>query len=158
MSTKYLVALTGAERTQLQALLHRGQLAAQTAVRARILLKADRAGGGPALTDAAIAAAVETSISSVERTRRAVATRGLTAALERALPRQTRPRRLDGEGEAQLVTLACSEPPPGQARWTLRLLAAKLVELEVVPSISPDTVRLTLKKTRSSPTASSSGA
>jgi transposase len=158
MSTKHLVRLSADERRALETLLHRGHPAAQMATRARILLHADRTPGGPVLTDAALTRAVGTSISTIERTRRAFAANGLTSALERALPRQTRPRRLDGEGEAQLLTLACSEPPVGQARWTLRLLAAKLVELEVVTGISPDTVRLTLKKTQSSPIASSSGA
>jgi len=158
MPTKHLVHLTGAQREKVRALLHRGRPPAQTAVRARILLKADRAPGGPALTDAAIAAAVETSVATVERTRRQFAAGGLPTALHRARPGRPRLRRLDGDGEARLTLLACSDPPTGHDRWSLRLLAARLVELEIVPSISPDTVRLTLKKTTSSPTVTSSGA
>jgi hypothetical protein len=157
MSTKHLVFLTVGERQTLEALIHRGHPAAQVATRARILLLADRSTGGPVVTDLAIVAALGTSCSTVERTRRVFATAGLTAALERAAPRTSRPHRLDGDGEARLIALACSEPPAGQARWTLRLLAAKLVEMEVVSGISPDTVRLTLKKTCSTPIASSNG-
>lgn len=158
MPAQHLVRLTPAERADLRARLHRGRITAQEQTRIRILLKADRAGGGPALTDQAIAAAVETSVSCVERTRRRFAEGGVTAAITRRPPTRVRPRRLDGAGEAQLVQLACSDPPTGHDRWTLRLLADRLVELETVPGISPETVRATLKKTTSSPIGSSSGA
>ena len=157
MPTKYVVRLTPSDRAHLKALLHRGAVPAQRATRIRILLKADRNATGPALTDRVIAEAVETSVSCVERTRRAFVTSGLEQTLRRARPTRTRARRLDGDGEARLVLLACSTPPAGHDRWSLRLLASRLVELEIVPGIAPETVRQTLKKTPCSPTGAGSG-
>ena len=147
---RYVVRLDEAERAFLTDLVSTGTAAARALTRARVLLKADQGPGGPGWTDERIAAALEVSVSTVERVREALVTEGLDAALWRRRP-PARPRKLDGAGEAHLVALACSAPPAGRARWTLRLLADKLVELEVVEAICPETVRLALKKTRSSP-------
>jgi transposase len=125
-----------------------GKAAAQKLTHARILLKADRADGGPDWTDGRIAEAVEVSTATVERVRQRFVEDGLEAALVRK--KQARPSRervLDGAAEARLIAVACSSPPDERARWTLRMLADKLVELEVVGSISTETVRRTLKKT-----------
>jgi transposase len=119
---------------------------------ARILLKADQRPGAPAWTDDAIADAVEVSQPTVARVRRHFVEEGLEAALNRRAPRRVYRRKLDGEQEARLIALACGQPPDGQAHWTLRLLADRLVDLEIVAEpISYQTVRRTLKKTRSSP-------
>ncbi len=117
---------------------------------ARILLKADAGPAGPAWEDATIATAVEISIPTVERVRRQFVTAGLEAALHRKPTTRASQRKLDGAQEAQLAAIACSPPPEGAERWTLALLADKLVELKVVDSIARDTVRLALKKTNSS--------
>lgn len=148
---KYKVTLTPDERNSLQDLIAAGKASALKLAHARILLKADAAPDGPAWTDARIAEAVEVNVGTVERVRERFVEQGLDAALVRK--RQDRPsreRKLDGHAEARLVALACSDPPQGRAGWTLRLLADKLVELDVVPSISTETVRQVLKKTNSS--------
>ena len=148
---KYKVTLTADERNSLQDLIAAGKAPAQKLAHARILLKADAAPGGPAWPDARIAEAAEVSVATVERVRQRFVEQGLEAALVRKPPdRPSRQRKLDGHGEARLVALACSDPPLGRARWTLRLLADKLVELEVVDTISTETVRQVLKKTSSS--------
>ena len=150
---KYLVTLTPEERQRLTRLLSAGKRAARTLTRARILLKADQAEGGPAWDDAGIARALDCGLRTVERVRRRFVERGLGAALARK--RQDRPsrqRKFDGAQEARLIALACSEPPVGRARWTLKLLADKLVELEVFDGVSDETVRRVLKKTSSSRT------
>lgn len=152
MHQKYRVTLSDVERTQLQHLLAAGTAPARQLTHARILLKADRGPQGPAWTDARIAEAVEVSQPTVARIRQQYVEQGLAAALNRRAPRRVYRRKLDGEQEARLIALACSTPPEGQARWTLRLLADQLVELEVVEDISYQTVRRTLKKTTSSPT------
>ncbi len=149
MQKKYHVALPPAQRQMLEALIRTGQTPARTQTHARILLKADRAAGGPAWTDAQIAEACDVSRPTVERVRRAFVTTGLEAALHRQRPQRVYHRKLDGAHEAQLIALACSAPPDGQARWTVRLLAQRLVELKVVDGIAPETVRTTLKKTNS---------
>ena len=129
-----------------------GKAAAQKLAHARILLKADAADGGPAWPDHRIADALEVSTATIERVRRRFVEQGLDAALDRKQrERPAREIKLDGRAEAQLVALACSAPPEGRATWTVQLLADKLVELDVVDSISDETVRLALKKTRSSP-------
>lgn len=148
MRKTYLVALPPTERAELGALLASGSAPARTLLHARILLKADQGPDGPAWSDARIVEALETSVPTVERVRRRWVAGGLKEALHRR-PTGPRPRKLDGAGEARLVALACSAPPDGHAQWTLRLLADKLVELEVVPGIAPNTVRTVLKKTRS---------
>ena len=125
--------------------------------RARMLLKADASEGGPDWSDQEIAEAVETSLSSIHRVRQAFVEEGLAAALERQQPTGRQYRKLDGAQEARLVALTCSTPPEGRARWTLQLLADRLVELEVVDTIGRECVRTTLKKTTSSRGRRSSG-
>jgi transposase len=147
---KYVVRLTAEEREALEALVAKGRAAADKLLRARMLLKADVGEGGPGWTDEKIAEAFEVGISTVHRLRQRLVEEGMDAAL---LPRprsRHRVPKLDGEKEARLVALACSVPPEGRARWTLQLLADKLVELHVVDSISDEAVRQRLKKTKSS--------
>jgi hypothetical protein len=156
---KYKVTLTAEERQQLSALIASGKAAAQKLTHARILLKADAAPGAPAGTDQRIAEALEVSTATVERLRQRFVEQGLEAALVRK--KQDHPSRRavrDGAAEARLIALAGSAPPAGRAAWTLRLLADKLVELEVVEAVSHETVRQALKKTNSSRTGGSSGA
>ena len=147
----YAVALTAAEREQLKDLIAAGTAPARKLTHARILLKADQGPGGPAWVDERIAEAVEVSQPTVSRVRKQYVQEGLEAALDRRAPTRVYERKLDGAQEARVIALACSAPPPGQARWSLRLLADKLVELEIVADISYQTVRRTLKKTRSRP-------
>lgn len=147
MRKKYIVTLTEDERQHLMGLISAGKGAARRLAHARILLKADQGPGGPAETDEAIAAAVEVSRPTVERVRARFVEEGLAAALDPRPPRREYRPKLDGAAEAHLVALACSAPPAGQVRWTLRLLAGKLVELEIVESVSHETVRQSLKKT-----------
>src|ERR1700716_2888442 len=146
----YRVKLTPEERAQLLDLLSKGKAAARTLAHARILLKADEGVAGPRLSDEAIAEALEVNRSTVERVRIRCVEEGFELALRPRPSRQVHPRKLDGVQEAHLVALACSPAPKGRARWSLRLLADKLVELEVVDDISYETVRQTLKKTNSS--------
>lgn len=152
MQKIFVVRLSQKEREQLAALVKGGKASALKLVRARILLKADQQERGPAWTDAEIADALEVSLKTVFNIRRKWVEQGLEAALERK-PQSapSKARKLDGKVEAKLVATCCGPPPKGRAKWTLRLLAAKLVELEAVDSISPETVRQALKKTRSSP-------
>jgi transposase len=150
---KYKVTLTADERQSLHNLVAAGKAAAQKLAHARLLLKADAAPDGPAWTDARIAEAVEVNRTTVEQVRQRFVEQGLEAALVRKKQdRPSRERKLDGAGEARLITLACSAPPQGRAAWTLRLLADRLVELQVVETISTETVRQGLKKTNSSRT------
>ena len=144
---RYKVTLEAEERQQLLDLIAAGQAAARKLAHARILLKADATDGGPAWPDRQIADALEVSTDTVERVRRRFVELGLEAALDRT-QRERPPReiKLDGRAEARLIALACSSPPEGRAVWTMQLLADKLVELEVVDSISDETVRLALKK------------
>ncbi len=148
---RYKVTLTAEERKSLKELVALGKAASKKLLQARILLKADASPKAPAWTDARIAEAFEVSTRTVERLRERFVEQGLEAALGRK--KQDRPSRLpvlDGKAEARLIALACSTPPQGRARWTLRLLADRLVELEVVEAISTETVRRTLKKMNSS--------
>jgi transposase len=148
---KYKVTLTTEERQQLHELIATGKAAAKKLTHARILLKADAAAGGPAWTDERIAEAVEVSVPTIERVRQRFVEQGLDAALGRKQrDRPARRRKLDGRAEAHLIALACSAPPEGRQEWTMRLLADQLVELEVVDTVSEETVRRALKKTRSS--------
>lgn len=148
---KYLVTLTGDERESLAGLLSAGKRSALTLARARILLKADQADGGPAWEDCRIAEALDCGVRTVERVRQRFVERGLEEALGRKpQDRPSRERKLDGRAEARLIALACSEPPDGRAAWTLQLLADRLVELKIVDSVCDETVRRVLKKTRSS--------
>ena len=146
MKKKYIVCLSAAERQQLTELVHKGKAAAYRRAHAQILLWADEGEAGPGLLDAAVAARAGVSERTVARVRQRCVEQGLAAALERQARGRERSRRLDGAGEAQLVALMCSDPPPGQARWTLTLLGARLVELGVVDTISYETVRRVLKK------------
>ncbi len=148
MIKKYRVTLTDDERYSLHALIATGKGAARRLAHARILLKADEHPDRPALTDDAIAAAVEVSRPTVERVRKRFVEEGLDAALDPRRPVRPPTHKLDGHREAQLIALACSPPPEGQVRWTLRLLASQMVELTDVDSLSYETVRRTLKKTR----------
>jgi len=150
MEKRHRVRLTTDERTVLGDLLAAGTAPARTLTHARILLKADVGPDGPSWTDARIAAAVEVSVATVARVRRRWVEGGPDDALHR---RPTGPRRrtLDGAQEAHLIALACTTPPPGKQRWSVRLLTKKLVELEVVEAVGRETVRTTLKKTGSSP-------
>ena len=145
---RYKVTLEAEERQLLHDLIAAGQAAARKLAHARILLKADAADGGPAWPDHRIADALEVSTDTVGRVRQRFVELGLDAALDRK-QRERPPRevKLDGRAEARLIALACSPPPLGRAEWTMQLLADKLVELEVVDSISDETVRLALKKT-----------
>jgi len=146
--TKYLVILTPAERDWLSGLVSAGRRSALTITRARILLKADQADGGPAWEDKEIAEALDCGLRTVERVRQRFVERGLEPALGRKpQDRPSRERKLDGAAEARLIALACSAPPEGRLRWTLKLLADRLVELEIVASICDETVRRVLKKT-----------
>ena len=144
----YRVRLAPQERAQLEELLSKGKAAARTLTHARILLKADEGEAGPHLSDEAIAEALDVNRSTVERVRIRCVEEGFEAALRPRPSRQVHPRKLDGAQEAHLVAVACSPAPNGRARWSLRLLADKLVELEIVEAISYETVRQTLKKTR----------
>ena len=118
--------------------------------RARVLLKANHGDGGPGWSDAAIVAALDINASTVLRIRRQFAKEGLAATLERKRPDRVYERALDGAQEAQVIAVVCGEPPAGRSRWTLRLLADEVVRLEIVDTISHETVRQTLKKTNSS--------
>lgn len=150
MKQRYRVMLTAAQRDELTQLIHAGTAPARKLTHARILLKADRGSDGPGWVDQQIADAVEVSQSTISRIRKDYVEQGLDAALNRHAPRRVYRRTLDGEQEARLIALACSQPPDGQVRWTLRLLADKLVELDVVDTISYQTVRRSLKQTTSS--------
>jgi len=150
MKKKYIVTLTDEERQMLQEMLSRGKAAARKLTHARILLKADAPPSGPGWNDEAIADGLEVGRATVERVRKEFVEEGLDAALERRRPRRLYVRKLDGDGEAHLVALACQKPPEGRSRWTLQLLADRMVQLEYVDKISYQTVRRTLKKTRSS--------
>jgi len=150
MKKKYIVTLTQEERRMLQAMLSKGKAAARKLMHARILLKADAGPGGPAWKDGRISDGLEVGTATVERVRKMFVEEGLEAALVRRKPRRQYQRKLDGDGEAHLVALACQEPPEGRSRWTLRLLADRMVQLQYVEQLSYQTVRRTLKKTNSS--------
>jgi transposase len=151
-AAKYIVDLSDSEKERLQALISRGKSSARTQTRARILLKANEE-----LSDEQIVKALDVGIATIGRVRRRFVEEGL----ERALTDKPRPgqaRKLDGKQEAHLIAVVCSDPPAGHARWTLRLLAGKAVELGFTDSMSHETVRRMLKKTTSSLGRSKSGA
>jgi hypothetical protein len=151
MYKQHVVVLTRTERTRLRTMIASGSGPARQLARARILLKVDAGQAGPRWTDAEVAAAVEVSVRTVARVRAEWIAGGVDGVLARKAPDRVYLRKLDGEAEALLVAIACSaRPDDADARWSLRLLANRLVELEVVPSISPETVRQTLQKTSSS--------
>jgi transposase len=147
---KYRVTLAADERGQLRALLARGKAAVRKLKHAQILLKADEADDGPGWDDERIAEALEVGTATVERVRRRFVEEGLASALSPYRGgKRIYTRKLDGEQEAHLIALACSTPPETHGRWTLRLLAQRMVELRYVDAVSYETVRQTLKKTRS---------
>jgi hypothetical protein len=148
MAYPYRVVLTDAQRAELNGLIHAGVAPARMITRARILLKADHGEAGPGWSDAAIVGALDVNASTVLRVRRQFTTEGLGPTLERKRPDRIYERTLDGKQEAKLVAIACSDAPDGADHWSLRLLAEEVVRLEVVPAISYETVRRTLKKTR----------
>jgi transposase len=152
MNKKYIVTLTEDERQQLLALVNHGKNAAHKIRRAWILLQADSSPGGPGWSDEQIQEAYAVGLVTIYRVRQAFVEEGFEAVLARKPKAQHRHRRLDGDQEAHLIALACSKPPTGRKRWTLRLLAKKLVELGHGDRVCPETVRRTLKKTNSSRT------
>ena len=154
---KYIVRLMMEERVTLESLVAEGRAAADKLLRARMLLKADVGQSGPGWTDEKIAEAFEVGPSTVHRLRQRLVEEGFEATLVRKPKVRHRAPKLDGAKEARLVALACSGPPNGRARWTLQLLADKLVELDVVASISAETVRVRLKKTTLSRGAAANG-
>ena len=151
MRKKYPVTLTTTEREYLKQLIAAGTAPTRKLTHARILLKADHSAEGPGWVDDAIAEAVEVSQPTVARVRKQFVEQGLEAALNRRAPRRLYQRKLDGAQEARLIALACSTPPDGFARWSLRLLADRLVELEISEDVSYQTIRRVLKKTNSNP-------
>ena len=155
---KYVVRLSGEEREHLEELIRKGKDPAQRLLKARILLKADVSEAGEGWSDGRIIEALETSASMVCRVRKQLVEEGFEAVLsrkQRATPAVA--RIFDGEKEAKLIALACSKPPKGRARWTLRLLETKVVELDIVDRASDSTIGRVLKKTRSSRIADSNG-
>jgi len=150
MEKRYRVTLTEPERQGLEKLVSTGKAAAKKLVRARVLLLADQAAGGPGKSDPEIVEALGCGRATVERVRKRFVEEGLEIALQPAPAKRVYQRRLDGAAEAHLVALACGAPPEGRARWTLRLFADQMVALEYVESVSHETVRRTLKKTNSS--------
>jgi Homeodomain-like domain len=155
---KYVVRLSGQEREQLEALIRKGKSPAKRLLKARILLKADVSEAGEGWSDSKIIEAVDTSGSMVYRVRKQLVEEGLEAVLsrkQRATP-AVKPI-FDGEKEAKLIALACSKPPKGYARWSLRLLENKVVELAIVDRASDNTIGRVFKKTLSSPTGGNNG-
>jgi transposase len=144
---KYLVKLSQQEREELQERISTGKSSARSFLHARILLKADASEAGPGWKDEQISEALDVSLSTIGRVRQRFVEEGTEAALSRRPGSGYRDPKIDGEKEAHLVALTCSQAPSGQARWTLRLLAEKMVELEYIESLSHETVRRVLKKT-----------
>lgn len=155
---KYVVKLSTEEREQLQALISSGKRSAQLITKARILLKADVSEAGDGWTDREIATALDASINTVANARRQLVEEGFEATLLRKYnPNSARPRIFDGAAEAKLIALACSPAPEGFARWSLRLLEEKVVELNIVEKASDNTIGRTLKKILCNPTAIGNG-
>jgi poly-gamma-glutamate capsule biosynthesis protein CapA/YwtB (metallophosphatase superfamily) len=155
---KYVVRLSAEERERLEALVRAGKSPAQLLTRARILLKTDVSEAGEGWSDSAISAALDTSINNVARTRQQLVEQGLEATLRREYnANSARPRIFDGAAEAKLIALTCSPAPEGFARWSLRLLEEKVVELGIVEKVSDNTIGRTLKKTRSNRIAAGNG-
>jgi hypothetical protein len=151
MKQKYVVNLSETERSQLKELISSGEGSARQIRRAYILLKSDSSSGGPNWKYQAICDAYEVSSLTVYHVRKNYTEGGLERAILRKKPERVYERRLDGEGEAHLIALACSKPPKGYERWSLRLLKDRIIRLEIVENISHETIRQTLKKTSSNP-------
>jgi hypothetical protein len=150
---KYVVKLSTEERERLEMLIRSGRHPARKLNRARILLKADAGEGGAGWSDSQIAAALSTALSTVAQVRQQLVEEGVESVLTpKRSPASARQRIFDGATEAKLTALACSEPPKGRARWTLRLLEDKVVELNIVDRVSDNTIGRTLKKTFSNRT------
>ena len=147
---KYIVTLTDEERASLEELVNKGKNPAYKVNHARILLLADTNQEGGSWKDLDISQALKISVATIERVRQRLVEQGLEAALNRKEQQNRRQRLLDGEKEAHLIALTCSSPPDGQKRWTMKMLAERMVQLGYVESISDETVRQTLKKTNSS--------
>lgn len=144
---KYVVKLSDEERERLNTLIHTGKHRAGQLVKARILLKADTSDAGEGWSDSQIARALDTTVNTVARTRQQLVEEGFEAVLTRKhSPNSARPRIFDGAKEAKLIALACSQPPKGRARWTLKLLETAVVELDIVDRASDNTIGRTLKK------------
>ena len=149
---KHIVELSKDERRTLKKLITSGRGPARMFTRARILLKADQSNEGPSWPDERISEALEVTVQTIERVRKQLVEEGFDAVLSRREYKQKVSRKkIDGNVEAHLIALSCSDPPEGRARWTLRLLADKIVELGYVKSISHEAIRQTLKKTSSNP-------
>jgi transposase len=148
-NVKYIVRLSISEQEALEGLVNKGKVAAAKRKRAHILLKANANAEGPAWTDEQIAVALDISVATIHRTRQAYVAQGLAFSVEHQRPTGRQFRKLDGAQEARLVAIACSPAPEGHTRWTLKLLADKMVTLEIVAAIGKETVRRTLKKTTS---------
>jgi transposase len=145
---RYVVELTTQEQQELIQLVSKGKAAARKITHARVLLQANEAKNGPAWTDTQISEAFGVHTNTIHGIRRRFVEDGLEASLVRKKQvRLSRKRIVDGEVEARLIAMRCGQPPHGQSRWNLRLLADRLVELDIVPSISHETVRQALKKT-----------
>ena len=150
---RYIVNLTTDERDRLNTLIQKGKAPARQLLRARILLKADASEAGEAWSDGQISEALDTSVDTIARTRQQLVEGGIDAALTRRhSPNSARKRIFDGAAEAKLIALACSEPPKGRSRWTLKLLESAVVEMAIVDRASDNTIGRTLKKTSSSRT------
>jgi len=149
MAKRYRVTLNAAEREELAALISKGKAAARKLAHARVLLQVDESGAGAMGTDEQVAQSLNLSRRTVERVRERFVEQGLSAALLPQPSARRYQRTLDGADEARLIALACSQPPEGKQRWTLRLLAEQIVELKIVETVSYETVRQTLKKTNS---------
>jgi len=148
MPKKYRVTLTPEERCELELMVGSGKSAARKLNHARVLLKADEGAGGPGLIDEEVAEALEVGLATVARVRQRFVEQGLEAALVPKPTARVYARKLDGDGEAHLVALACSAPPEGRRRWTLSLLAGRMVVLgRAEGGLSYETVRRVLKKT-----------
>jgi len=148
---KYVVTLSNEEREHLTALIHSGHHPAQKLLKARILLKADASDGGEGWSDSQIAAALESSVDTVARTRQRLVEEGFEGRPDsQAFTKFSEAAHVDGAAEARLIALACSKPPAGRARWTLQLLEEAVVELKIVKRASDNTIGRTLKKTLSS--------
>jgi transposase len=148
-SKRYRIELSQTEREQLSQTVTAKRVAARKRLKAQVLLKVDQGPQGPAWSDDRAADAFDVSVPTIERLRKRVVEEGIEPALQRREQENRRPRKIDGKAEAILIATACSKPPKGQARWTLRLLGERLVELNICESISRETVRQSLKKTKS---------
>ena len=150
MAKKYRVTLTAEEREELQTLLAKGKASARKLAPARVLLQVDETEAAPGRTDEETGAALNLSVRTIERVRERFVEQGLAAALLPKPSTRRYERALDGAQEARLIALACSAPPAGKSRWTLRLLAEQLIELQVLDTVSCECVRQALKKTNGS--------